>query len=403
MKHSLHSAVGIEVEYVLVDADTLDILPVADQLLELAAGPGASAHEDGHVAWSNELVAHQIELKGVGPVVCAGELSDALPQSLRRMRDFAAELGASLLPTAMHPWMDPKRETRLWPGEGQDIYRAYDAIYDCCRHGWSNVQSTHLNLPFADEEEFGRLMRACRAVLPLLPALAASSPYADGRRTGVLDTRLQHYAANAARTPAMTGDVIPEPIYGEAQYRATVFGGIQRALAELDPDGWIGGHEYANARGAIARFDRGAIEIRLLDVQEFVTADLAFCDAVSKLVRDVCEERWAPLVEVGQLAGHELIAQLGRAIEIGPAAPVEHALARCFGGGETLGEIWLALLTERLDLDPRLERGIDPWLRGGTLAQRMLAKVPEPNSKTDLLALARELVACLADDRPLGS
>jgi len=42
----------------------------------------------------------------------------------------------------------------------------------------------------------------------------------------------------------------------------------------LDPEGILC-HEWLNSRGAIARFDRNAVEIRLVDVQECPLADLA--------------------------------------------------------------------------------------------------------------------------------
>ena len=47
-------------------------------------------------------------------------------------------------------------------------------------------------------------------------------------------------------------------------------------IAPLDPDAVLQ-HEWLNARGAIARFDRNTIELRVLDVQECPRADLAIC------------------------------------------------------------------------------------------------------------------------------
>jgi len=44
-----------------------------------------------------------------------------------------------------------------------------------------------------------------RLVLPLLPALAASSPFQDGQSTGCLDNRLENYRRNCARIPSITG------------------------------------------------------------------------------------------------------------------------------------------------------------------------------------------------------
>ena len=43
-----------------------------------------------------------------------------------------------------------------------------------------------------------------------------------------------------------------------------MLGPIRHELAPLDTEGIFAGREWLNARGAIARFDRNAVEIRLL-------------------------------------------------------------------------------------------------------------------------------------------
>jgi hypothetical protein len=86
-----------------------------------------------------------------------------------------------LLPTGAHPLMDPFTETRLWPHEHKEIYNLYNRIFDCRGHGWSNLQSTHLNLPFSGDAEFKKLHAAIRLLLPLIPALSASTPLLDGK------------------------------------------------------------------------------------------------------------------------------------------------------------------------------------------------------------------------------
>src|SRR5204863_8607873 len=125
---------------------------------------------------------------------------------------------ARLCPGGMHPWMDPRVETRLWTGQNAEIYAMYDRVFDCRRHGWSNLQSMHINLPFCDDVEFRRLHAAIRLVLPLVPAIAASSPFADGRISSHHDYRLAVYATNSSRYPEVTGDVIPETVPSRAAY-----------------------------------------------------------------------------------------------------------------------------------------------------------------------------------------
>ena len=128
-------------------------------------------------------------------------------------------MGARLMPTAMHPWMDPRTETRLWPHDNALIYQAYDRIFDCKKHGQANLQSMHINLPFADDAEFARLHAAIRLVLPIIPALAASSPIADGKASGYLDYRMEAYRTAVQRVPSAIGQVIPDTVNSRAEYR----------------------------------------------------------------------------------------------------------------------------------------------------------------------------------------
>ncbi|HET7133178.1 MAG TPA: glutamate--cysteine ligase, partial [Gammaproteobacteria bacterium] len=63
----LFGAYGIELEYMLVSAETLDPAAAADELLEAAAGEHTDEFENGPIAWNNELALHVIEFKCNGP------------------------------------------------------------------------------------------------------------------------------------------------------------------------------------------------------------------------------------------------------------------------------------------------------------------------------------------------
>ena len=89
--------------------------------------------------------------------------------TLNDLTPFLDRLNCRLLPSGMHPLMNPRTETVLWPHDNYPIYQAYDRIFNCRSHGWANVQSVHLNLPFADENQFERLHAAVRLVLPIFP------------------------------------------------------------------------------------------------------------------------------------------------------------------------------------------------------------------------------------------
>src|SRR5690606_7503875 len=151
MSQPLHlfDAYGVELEYMLVDRRTLAVAPIVDRVLAAEAGEPVTELERGPIGWSNELAAHVLELKTAGPTTrLDADKAAEFTRDLRRVDELAAAHGARVLPTAMHPLMDPARETTLWSHEGRPIYAAYDRIFGCSGHGWSNLQSCHLNLPF---------------------------------------------------------------------------------------------------------------------------------------------------------------------------------------------------------------------------------------------------------------
>ena len=193
---------GIELEYMIVDRDTLDIRPIADELLRAPDGSWATDRERGAFGWSNELAAHLVEVKSNDPRQPMPSLPDGFAGEVAEINESLSRAGALLLPGAIHPWMDPKTETRLWPHEYAEIYQSYDRIFGCRRHGWANLQSMHVNLPFSGDQEFARLHAVIRLLLPILPALAASSPIAEGSPTGWLDYRLECYRTNSERNTA---------------------------------------------------------------------------------------------------------------------------------------------------------------------------------------------------------
>ena len=292
---SLFEVCGLEIEYMVIDRITRDVRPVVGELLDAltAANPlGEPLTSGGAVEWSNELVAHVAEAKCPAPVPAPETMLDPLRQGIAEVNALLAPMNAALLPSAAHPWMDPKADAMLYPRDEEGIYKEYDRIFGCNTHGWTNLQSVHVNLPFADAEEFGRLHAAIRLVLPLIPAIAAASPYLDGVFTGQMDARMLYYRDNSLRIPAMTGELIPEPVFTPEAYHARILQRIYEETAPLDPKGILR-DEWANARAAIARFDRNAIEIRVIDSQECPTADLAVAHAVIAVTRLLTEERFA--------------------------------------------------------------------------------------------------------------
>lgn len=405
----LFQAFGIELEYMLVRADSLAVAPGADWLLAEVAGDVTGEVVTGPLAWSNELALHVVEMKVAAPAARLEGLAELFQADVRRANALLGGRGLALMPTAMHPWMDPERELRLWPHENREVYAAFDRIFGCRGHGWANLQSMHVNLPFADDAEFARLHAAIRFLLPLLPGLAASSPVMDGRVTGVRDNRLAVYRGNCARVPSVTGDVVPEAVGSIAEYERAILGRIYEELAPHDPAGVLA-QEWVNARGAIARFDRMAIEIRVLDVQECPAMDLAFARLVVAALRALCAEEWADIATLQGWRTRDLARYYDEAVATAEEADVHDGRYLAALGlrrsHARVREVW-AHLADRAAaagaLDRAAERAIEHYLREGTLACRIAASLPAEPARADLERVYRRLCECLAAGEPFAA
>lgn len=391
---------GIELEYMIVDREHLNVCAIADKLLTKAAHCLTSHVEFGSFAWSNELALHVIEMKTNGPVADLSGLANGFQAQVDNMNKFLSEMGALLLPTAMHPWMDPFKETKLWPHGDQEIYAAYNRIFNCQGHGWSNLQSVHLNLGFNGDEKFGRLHAAIRLILPILPAIAASSPFVQGNFTGVMDNRLEYYRQNQSRIPSLTGAVIPEPVFTRKAYEEEILIKNYRDISPHDPEGILQ-DEWLNSRGAIARFQRSAIEIRLLDIQECPLADMAIIQAIVGVLRFLVEERWRTLPEqkctgVSQLA--DILLHTTRDAERTIIEDRDY-LAH-FGITEpklSAGDLWQTIVSQCLPDDECAKTVLDTIYRHGTLASRLLKKYGPSPSHSKLKEMCRRLAYCLSN------
>lgn len=370
--HRAFSGYGVEIEYAIVDAGTLDIAPVADRLLDAVGGAEDMDVVRGNAAWSNELALHVIEVKTNGPAPDLLEARTALRREVDALHELLHAWNARLLPGGMHPWMDPEKETRLWPHQNNQIYSTFDRIFDCKGHGWSNLQSTHINFPFSSPEEFAALHAACRFVLPLLPALAASSPFYASARAPHLDQRLAQYRTNCARIPSITGAIVPEPVYTEEEYRA-LLESIYRDLAPHDPAGILA-EEWVNARGCIARFDRGAIEIRVLDSQECPEQDFAVVFLVTELVKALSHGEFAPVDSLMAWDQRKLARQLDLAIESADEAAVaDPGYAAVLGASQaqTLGAVWRQVVRHLVPEQSVFAPALRLIVEEGSLARRL--------------------------------
>lgn len=404
MSQRLHlfDAYGIELEYMIVDKSTLAVKPISDELLKRVTGIYTGDFENGLVTWSNELVLHVIELKCTQPEADLIQLEKGFSENVRRVNELLAGWNAMLLPSAAHPFMNPYAETKLWPHDNNEVYKIYDTIFDCKGHGWSNLQSMHINLPFSGDEEFARLHTAIRIVLPLLPALCASSPYLDGATTGYADSRLTFYKSNQAKIPSITGDVIPEPVFSEAEHKRVILDRIEKDIAPYNVDDVLD-PVWVNSRGAMSRFDRGSIEIRVMDIQECPAADLAIATLVIATLKALIKETWSSFSEQRKVPSEHLTPLLEASIKSGHRTLIENkTLLQLFGESKdmTAQALWQKIAA-RLGREAlgTYQETIAFILDHGTLSHRILKATNSSSSPEKIRDVYFQLSNCLANNR----
>jgi glutamate---cysteine ligase / carboxylate-amine ligase len=164
--------VGIEDEVMLLDPDTLELAPVAQELL--------TRFGDGD-PFKLELPAAQLEI--VSPVsVEVEELGDALLRARRTAADHARGL-ATLATAGVHPFSSGIGELNRLPRYRHTL-REYGAIATR-----QLVCALQVHVAVGDAAAALAVYNAARSYLPLLAALAANAPIYEGRDSGLASVR----------------------------------------------------------------------------------------------------------------------------------------------------------------------------------------------------------------------
>ena len=241
-------------------------------------------------AFSKELQLHVAELKGTKPFRSPSLFEETMYQSVLEVASVLDGFEAKLLGLGMHPTLTLDK-ARIWKYDDREIYEAYDKIFGLAQHGWLNIQSYQLNLPYLNEKEAVRLYNGIANVLPYLPAISASSPIYESKFGDYIDNRLHFYRLNQKKVPSITGEIVPEYIDSFETYMEQTIRRYSNDLKKIDTPEVLIDKEWVNSRGAIIRFDRKAIEIRIMDEQECIKSDVALSCFIRALLRGIIESR----------------------------------------------------------------------------------------------------------------
>jgi glutamate---cysteine ligase / carboxylate-amine ligase len=234
--------VGIEEEFALLDAQTLDLVPRFEELRDAAAADDPRLSE----GIAGELISSEIEIRsGRGE-----DLADALGRQ-REMRQrlfgLAASRGVALGATGTHPWADYREQPNI---DTEHYRRVVDGLQYVARR--NNTFSIHVHVGVRDADRAVRVCDRLRPALPLLLAISANSPYVDARDAGLHSARSQTFTKSFPRCG------IPDSFGSWAAYR--------EYIDLLVKTGSI--VEYTQVWWSIRpHFTFGTVEVRICDAQ----------------------------------------------------------------------------------------------------------------------------------------
>jgi gamma-glutamyl:cysteine ligase YbdK (ATP-grasp superfamily) len=366
---------GPEHEFSIVN-DKLEALPIADKIIKDFHGRVVNFVEQPGFTFGKELQLHVMEFKPNAPFKTPVEFEETMQEAILTIQDFLQrKFNAHLLGTGMHPLLKLD-ETGIWPHRHRQIYETYSRIFNLRRHGWLNIQSFHLNLPYSNEESAILLNNTLANLCPYLSAISASSPIYEGRFGDRVDNRLYFYMQNQEEIPSVTGDVIPEYASSFSQYKTNIIGKYSNDLAKAGADKLILNKEWVNSRGVIFRFDRKAIEIRIMDEQECIKSDVALSCFIRAVLRGLMNQ------DPEFLPRTVLVRDLNAIMMNGLSANVQHP------HGETARRVCeyyynVALQNATADEEkylPIIQRRIER----GNLSEILRKRVEKKSQRTDL-------------------
>jgi carboxylate-amine ligase len=336
--------VGLEEEFAVLDADTLDLVPHFEELRDaaVATDPVLAASISG------ELIRSEIEIRsGRGE-----DFADAVVRQRdvrRRLFDLAAGRGVALGSTGTHPWADYREQPNI---DTEHYRRVVEGLQYVARR--NNTFSLHVHVGVNGADRAVRVCDRLRPVLPPLLALSANSTWLDARDAGLHSARTQTFTKSFPRCG------IPDAFGSWAAYAEYIDLLLRtRSIVEYTQVWW----------SVRPHFDFGTVEVRICDAQatagEAEALAALITASVAQAARD--EDEGRPFEDLPRRLLEENLWRSirygmdGRLIDLerGEEEPAPAAIERLL--------TWTAPVRGELGLDP-----VFPALNGAQRQRRAL-------------------------------
>jgi glutamate---cysteine ligase / carboxylate-amine ligase len=373
----------------------LQPLPISDKIIKATCGRIINFIEMPRFTFGKEMQLHVMEIKANQPFKTPVEFEETMQNAVSKLSAIVQKHGATLLGTGMHPFLRLEG-TGIWSHYHKKIYQQYGKIFNLNQHGWLNIQSFHLNLPYQKEADAIQMHNLLANLCAYLPAIAASSPIYEGKSGRDVDNRLQFYKVNQKEVPSVSGDVIPKYASSLREYKHEVIERYSLDLAKAGADKTLLNREWVNSRGVIFRFDRCALEIRVMDEQECIKSDVALACFVRAALRGM-------MAGDAELLPHDcLVEDFNAVIKDGLNAAVLNL------HGKTARQVcqhYLKLAHEYAEADERgylwlIKRRIDEGNLSEQIRRAVLKRAEKTSFRQAIVDVYSTLIKCLHNNEP---
>jgi carboxylate-amine ligase len=351
-EQSIDGTVGIEEEFAIVDPGSLDLVPLFEQLRD-------EAGSDPELATSvaGELIRSEIEIRsGRGENI---HQAQTLQRGFRKqLFQIAKNQGVALAATGTHPWADYRQQAII----DTDHYRRVED--DLRWVAWrNNTFSLHVHVGVQGADRAVKVCDRLRAVLPLLLAVSSSSPFLEGRDSGLHSVRSQIFTKSFPRCG------IPDH-YGSWD----AFEGYLRDLLAVNSI-----VEYTQVWWSVRpHLSYGTVEVRICDAQPTGTESDALAQLITACVLQAARDEDEG-VAVAAPSRALLEENFWRAIRYGTEGKlIDFERMEEFDSASTLDRLlaWTAPVRSEVSIDPKF-----PSLNG---TQRQRAQIAEGRSIRDV-------------------
>jgi len=376
--------------------EELSALPIVDKIIKDFHGRVVNFVELPRFTFGKEIQLHVMEIKPNMPFRSPENFEETMHAAVLTLADFLeSKYRAHLLGAGMHPLLKLE-ETGVWPHRHKKIYQAYSKVFNLNQHGWLNIQSFQLNIPYSNEKSAIFMHNMLAEICAYLPAISASSPIYEGKFGENVDNRLHFYMLNQKEVSSVTGDVIPEYVSSFKQYEKEVIERYSLDLAHAGVDECLLYNDWVNSRGVIFRFDRKAIEIRVMDEQECVKSDVALSCFIRAVLRGLMRE-------TVEFLPHEILVKDFNSVVVdGLNAKVLHP------HGSTARRVcqyffkiaWENATEEEKKYLPIIQKRIECGSLSEIIRERILRKAQKTDFREAIINIYLRLIKNLTDNQP---